>query len=165
VKVDAALAGVRILFLDTAPVIYLIERNPRYVALARAVFRFVVRGDIIAVTSPVTLAETLVAPLRAGMPELQRQCRRRIVDGQNTSCVERYGVMSSHCVARLSTGIEYSHGWSDAVACICSSRLQVIPMSSRDERTGYSGRQNDGVRRHAQSAAMAPPRAPHRCRG
>jgi predicted nucleic acid-binding protein len=84
VKVDDALAGVRLLFLDTAPVIYLIERNPRYVAVARAVFRFVVRADIIAVTSPVTLAETLVAPVRAGMPELQRQYRRRIVGGENT---------------------------------------------------------------------------------
>ena len=73
VKVDDALAGVRLLFLDTAPVIYLVERNPTYVAIARAMFRFIMRGDVIAVTSPVTLAETLVAPVRAGIPQLQRQ--------------------------------------------------------------------------------------------
>jgi predicted nucleic acid-binding protein len=84
VKVDDALAGVRLLFLDTAPVIYLVERNPTYVAVARAVFRSIVRGDLMAVTSPVTLAETLVAPVRAGVPQLQRQYQRRVVHGQNT---------------------------------------------------------------------------------
>jgi predicted nucleic acid-binding protein len=84
VKVVDALAGVRSLFLDTAPIIYLVERNPTYVAVARAVFRSIVRGDIIAVTSPVTLAETLVAPVRAGNPQLQRQYHRRIVQGENT---------------------------------------------------------------------------------
>lgn len=37
-KVSAALQGVSLLFLDTAPVIYLIEQNPAYLDLVKSIF-------------------------------------------------------------------------------------------------------------------------------
>ena len=56
-----ALRGVSLLFLNTAPVIYQVEQNPAYSALAGAVFQEIDTGRVGAVTSPVTLAECLVS--------------------------------------------------------------------------------------------------------
>lgn len=61
-----ALCGRRLVFLDSAPVIYLIERNPTYVGLARSLFEVMARNEAVMVTSPITLAECLVGPLRRG---------------------------------------------------------------------------------------------------
>ncbi len=63
---DAALGGVTRLGLDTSPIIYLIERHPRYAPLvAETVRRMLARG-LRSVTSVTTLAEVLVQPIRRG---------------------------------------------------------------------------------------------------
>ncbi len=67
------LQGVSRLFLDTAPVIYFVERNPQYLPYVRAVFEHIRDRLLIAVTSPVTLAECLVRPYRLGQTELQQE--------------------------------------------------------------------------------------------
>jgi hypothetical protein len=45
------LQGVQRLGLDTAPFIYFIERNPTYIARARAVFRLIDTGIIVGYSS------------------------------------------------------------------------------------------------------------------
>jgi predicted nucleic acid-binding protein len=55
--ISDALQDVQRIFLDTAPVIYYVEQNPRYSAMVEEVFRRLDAGTIIGVTSPVTLAE------------------------------------------------------------------------------------------------------------
>ena len=67
------LQGVSKLFLDTAPVIYFVERNPQYLPYVRVVFEHVRDRLLTAVTSPVTLAECLVRPYRLGQTELQQE--------------------------------------------------------------------------------------------
>lgn len=67
-----SLQGVRRLFLDSAPVIYFVERNPQYFDLARAFFERINEGTLIGVASPVTLAECLVRPYSLGQIEFQR---------------------------------------------------------------------------------------------
>jgi hypothetical protein len=60
VKVSDALQGVSRLFLDTAPVIYYLEKNPTYndvVDVVAQIFADIDGGAITAVTSPITLAE------------------------------------------------------------------------------------------------------------
>lgn len=52
--------------LDSVVFIYFIEENPRYLAVIEPVFSAIDRGRIEAVTSGITLLETLVVPLRAG---------------------------------------------------------------------------------------------------
>ena len=84
VKVADALATVRRLFLDTAPLIYAIERNVRYVDVVTPVFLAIDRGDITAVTSPVTLAECLVVPYRLQSIELRHRYDEQIINGRNT---------------------------------------------------------------------------------
>ncbi len=52
--------------LDTPIFIYFIEQHPRYLPLVRSVFRAVDSGRLEAVTSTLTLLETLVVPFRLG---------------------------------------------------------------------------------------------------
>ena len=53
-------------FLDTAPVIYFVEENPDYFDLVSPFFGAVASGEHQAITSVITLSETLVIPLRTG---------------------------------------------------------------------------------------------------
>lgn len=70
-QIDEALDGVSRLFLDTAPVIYEVERNPHFVEVIDPIFDRL-DGDITAVMSPVTLAECLVGALVLGLADLER---------------------------------------------------------------------------------------------
>lgn len=69
-KISERLRSVTRLFLDTAPVIYLVENNPRYVETTRIVFDSIDNGVLVAITSPVTLAECLTLPYRRQQPEV-----------------------------------------------------------------------------------------------
>jgi len=59
--------------LDTAPLIFFIERRNPFVDLLRPFFHAVDRGDTRVVTSTVTLLEVLVHPLRHGDETLAHQ--------------------------------------------------------------------------------------------
>jgi len=65
----------KVVGLDTAPVIYYIERNPRYIEMLRLFFQAVDRGDCSVVSSIVTFLEGLVIPIRQGNTDLVRQYR------------------------------------------------------------------------------------------
>jgi len=84
VKIRDALVGVKLLFLDTAPVIYHIEGNPAYQPLTDVVFQQVQNGLPEAVTSSVTLAECLVHPYRHGDLPLVGKFRNAITTGIHT---------------------------------------------------------------------------------
>jgi predicted nucleic acid-binding protein len=87
VKVSAALQGVSRLFLDTAPVIYLVEKNPAYLDVVRDIFTAIDNGQLAAMTSPVTLAECLVHPIRLNLLQLQQSFIDVVVSGRNTTFV------------------------------------------------------------------------------
>ena len=55
------------IFLDTAPLIYYVEENPSYFSIVETIFDHIDDGSVIAVTSPVTLAECLVGVYRSGL--------------------------------------------------------------------------------------------------
>ncbi len=60
----------KVVGLDTAPLIYFIEDHPRFAGQLSAFFEAVDRGDILVVTSVVTLVEELVRPLRQQQADL-----------------------------------------------------------------------------------------------
>ncbi|MDZ8263377.1 type II toxin-antitoxin system VapC family toxin [Nostoc sp. ChiQUE01b] len=66
-----ALARVSRLFLDTAPVIYFVERNPQFVDLVDPIFDRL-ETDITAVASGITLSECLVGAIRLGLVDLEQ---------------------------------------------------------------------------------------------
>jgi len=84
VTIEESLQGVTRLFLDTAPVIYFVERNLQYLATVREVFNRIRDGLLIAVTSPVTLAECLIYPYRLGQTQLEQDFIDTLVNGNNT---------------------------------------------------------------------------------
>jgi predicted nucleic acid-binding protein len=85
--VEPALAGVNRLFMDTAPVIYLAEQHSRYARLLGEIFARVDQGGLVAVTSPITLAERLVHPYRRGLTHLRDQFFDLVVNGPHTEFV------------------------------------------------------------------------------
>lgn len=56
--------------LDTAPLIYFIEKHPTYLPLLLPFFESVERGEMQVVTSTLTPTEVLVHPYRDGNPDL-----------------------------------------------------------------------------------------------
>jgi len=50
--------------MDTAPIIYFIEKNPKYLGVLKPVFLEIDSGRIEAITSTITLLEVLVHPFR-----------------------------------------------------------------------------------------------------
>jgi predicted nucleic acid-binding protein len=83
-SVTDRLENTKILFLDTAPVIYYVEKNERYINSVRTVFDWIDDGRITAITSPITLSECLVHPYRRELKQLQKDFIDLIVYGQNT---------------------------------------------------------------------------------
>lgn len=83
-KLTDALQNVTQIFLDTAPVIYYVEKNPFYIDLVKAIFDQIDVGSLTAVTSPVTLAECLIEPYRSGSTQLQTDFFDLIVYGNHT---------------------------------------------------------------------------------
>jgi len=79
-----AIRGVHRLFLDTAPIIYYLERHPVYFDRMEAFFRLRSERNTTIVTSPVTLAECLVHPIRRRLLNLEDDYRRLILGGVNT---------------------------------------------------------------------------------
>jgi len=65
----------KVVGLDTAPIIYFIERHPLYVDMMRSFFQAVQRDECAVVTSTMTLLETLVMPLKQGNIDLAYQYR------------------------------------------------------------------------------------------
>lgn len=87
VRVTDALNDIARIFLDTAPIIYLVEHNPKYFDVVLSTFDRIDNGQLTGVTSPVTLAECLVVPYRIRSPNLRQLYTDRIVHGSNTMFV------------------------------------------------------------------------------
>ncbi len=64
-----SLAGT-IVAVDTAPLIYFIEKHPRYLNIIDPFFDSLDRGHFQAITSTLTLTEALTLPLRTGNNQL-----------------------------------------------------------------------------------------------
>lgn len=65
-KIASALHGVTLLGIDTAPIIYLVEKHPVYFARMAEILRYINNGSVGAVSSILTLTEVLTQPLRQG---------------------------------------------------------------------------------------------------
>lgn len=68
--------------LDTAPLIYYLEEHPTYLSVVDPFFDALIRGDLRAVTSTVTLIEVLTQPLRHGDAALAAQYRLLLLNNQ-----------------------------------------------------------------------------------
>jgi len=63
----------KVIGIDTAPVIYYVEKNLLYIEMLRPFFQLVHNGECAVVTSIVTLLEGLVVPIRKSDTDLMRE--------------------------------------------------------------------------------------------
>lgn len=73
--------------LDTAPLIYFIEKHPKYLPLLLPFFEAADRGGIQIVTSTLTLTEVLVHPYREGNQSLAERYFRELLHTRNLRMV------------------------------------------------------------------------------
>ena len=73
--------------LDTAPFIYFIEENPTYLPIVDPLFQAVNDGEIIAVTSIMSLLERLVHPIRTFDAVLVQKYRDILLNSENLETV------------------------------------------------------------------------------
>lgn len=83
---DVLNQGMR-LFLDSAPVIYYVEQHPRYIDTVAIIFEAIDAGTVEAITSPITLAESLVIPYRLNLVSVQQAFLDVIVQSNHTQCM------------------------------------------------------------------------------
>lgn len=69
-KLAEQLDSLHQVFLDTAPVIYFVEKNPDFSAKVESIFSKLDAGTLTAVVSPITLAECLVLPYKIPKPDV-----------------------------------------------------------------------------------------------
>ncbi len=134
-KTAEALHQVKRLFLDTAPVIYYVEKNPRYLAVVAPIFDRIDDGVLTAVTSPITLAECLVMPYRLGLSRLQEHFFELIVHGQNTvfvpldpECARQAAELRAHYRITLPDALQIATALKAGCEALLSndSRLQRV---------------------------------------
>nr|WP_201280409.1 PIN domain-containing protein [Hassalia byssoidea] len=115
------------MFLDSAPVIYAVERNPQYLPLVRVVFERIFSGLPMGVVSPITLAECLVQPYRLGQNELQQDFIELMTDNQNIEFVpiddETLAINAAEIRARYNLQLPDAFQITVALAAGCEAFL------------------------------------------
>jgi hypothetical protein len=87
VKLEDALEDIQELYIDTAPFIYFVEQYPAYVDKMRLIFHYVHSGTITAVTSVITLTETLPKPIREKDIQLETNYQQLFLNTYNLRLV------------------------------------------------------------------------------
>lgn len=131
---DERVEGVRVIFLETAPVIYFVEDHPKYGALAARIFDRIDSGSLRAVTSPATLAECLVHPLKSGNREAIRLFTDLIVNGTNTAFTgidQRISIRAAELRAGHNLTLADAFQAATALTAGCDSLLTNDPVLKR----------------------------------
>lgn len=76
--------------LETAPLIYFVERHPKYLPLVYPFFEAVQRSDIQVITSTLTLTEVLVHPFKRGDQSLVKKYSRIFAEYPESDDVSRF---------------------------------------------------------------------------
>lgn len=105
------LQGVRVC-MDTAPIIYFIEKNPKYLGVLKPVFLEIDTGRIEAITSTITLLEVLVHPFRTKNDILAEKYRDILLYSEGLTTFEVF-----HEVSEMSSKLraKYSIRTPDAI--------------------------------------------------
>ena len=72
-KLDAALQNVQRIYIDAAPLIYLVEKHSEYFTKMLRVVSFIETTPLQVFTSVITITEILVQPLRLGNTDLAQE--------------------------------------------------------------------------------------------
>ena len=98
--------------IDTASIIYFIERHPKYRNIIRPLFAEIAAGNIEAITSTITLLEVLVRPLKIGDESLAMKYLDILLSSQGMTTFEIFHE-ASEMASRLRA--KYSIRTPDAI--------------------------------------------------
>lgn len=87
-KIEDALKSITSVALDTAPLIYFVERHPAYTQLMRSIIERVDSGEVSGFSSVITLTEVLTLPKRIGNQSLERQYSDLLLYSRNFTLVD-----------------------------------------------------------------------------
>ena len=98
--------------IDTAPFIYFIEKDPKYLGILRPIFAEIDVGKIDAITSTITLLEVLVLPFKTKNESLAEKYRDILLYAEGLTTFEIF-----HEVSELSSKLraKYSIRTPDAI--------------------------------------------------
>ncbi len=98
--------------IDTAPFIYFIEKDPKYLSIVRPIFAEIDAEKIDALTSTITLLEVLVLPFKTKNESLAEKYREILLYAEGLTTFE-----ISHEVSELSSKLraKYSIRTPDAI--------------------------------------------------
>lgn len=117
--------------LDTAIFIHVIENHPRYRSVLRPLLRAIDQGRLGAVTSDVTLLETLVVPYRAGDAALADRYESILTGSRNLEMLPLdRPLLRAAAALRATTGVKAP----DAIqlAAALSRRCTALVTNDRD---------------------------------
>jgi predicted nucleic acid-binding protein len=89
------------IYLDTAPIIYQIEGSEEFSQSTQLIFDRIDKGELIAVTSLITLSEVLVMPYRLGQIDLVENYTQMLTSGENTEYIPILDEEAALMVAKL----------------------------------------------------------------
>jgi predicted nucleic acid-binding protein len=78
----------KVVFFDTAPLIYFIEKNSRYLDVVKPVIELIVSQHAKGMTSTITLLEVLVLPLREGNKKLAEKYKTILLSSNDLETCE-----------------------------------------------------------------------------
>ena len=82
-KLSEALHGVRKICVESAPLIYFIEKHPVYLDRMRAIMAGIDTGTWLGVTSVVTLTEVLTQPIKNGKRDIEQAYHEVLLNSRN----------------------------------------------------------------------------------
>ncbi len=125
-----ALEGINRIFLDTAPVIYLVEANVDFGARSQAIFMKMDEDGIQGITSPVTLAEYLTLPIRLQQSSVQQSFKDLLIGSDDISLIEIDATIGAQAA---DLRVRYGFKLPDAlqVATAISSKCEAFLTSDR----------------------------------
>jgi len=88
IQLAEALAGVKRLGVDTAPVIYFVEAHPRHGPVMLEIVRRMDAGGLRGITSVITLLEVLTQPMKLGATALLAQYEEVLLNSQSFETVD-----------------------------------------------------------------------------
>ena len=116
--------------LDTAPLIYYIEEDPKFLPAITALFEASSAGRFHLVTSSISLLEVLVLPLRKGHPELAQRYQEILVGNEQCSLIPVDSLVAQRAAAlrakynlRTPDAIQVATAWvAQATAFVTTDR-------------------------------------------
>jgi predicted nucleic acid-binding protein len=121
----------KVVFLDTAPLIYFIEEHSPYQAILSSLFDYNDKGGFSFITSSITLLEVLVKPLQEGQTGVAKQYRDILT---NATGIEIFDVTSAIAEQAAQLRAKYNLRTPDAIQLATSIEMGAHYFLTNDHR-------------------------------